>query len=519
MQHVLRFAALLVAILGWPLCAEAADDNTPEYRQADTNFYLKNDVLGADPDAVIVPPDAVTDLGGSFLVTAHRPAPVVYLQQTRDWIEPITPPSMPTSLNIPTDAMQVREPQGDVQVALPSAPADFRSVEKGMTLPNGSVLKTGDNGSVAVLFGGVDSVRLAPDSQAAVQLAVTPGKRDAEVDIRSGIIFSKVGQRFGEKGSYEVHTPFGTASSHGSDFVTAVLPQRVDVWVAGGTVGLASPGGRKTSASVEGNEAFKVLRFPAAPDEATARAESADTLTTILNFIPMANQKLKALSDRTRSGAKLTPNEQAYLGRIRKIPALIKLALVGSPVTPTAPIVPEPAHLPSSQPGAVPLTFISPAPFNSPPPPKVAPKAKSVTLATPAAKPTVKPKIKAVTLEKPAMKAKPVVAKTPKAVKPAQPKPAVVKAAAPKKTNEVKEPVYPRAKPVSAAELAQAEAASAPAPPPKIRVAETSDPNSLGAPLDPYASPIPAAGGTSASALSAKTNSSQVESGSNNTVP
>ena len=153
--------------------------------------------------------------------------------------------------------MQVREPHGNVEVALPTAPANFRSVDSDMTLPNGSVLKTGDNASVAVLFGGVDSVRLAPNSQAAVQMTVVPGHRDAEVDIQDGIVFSKVGQRIGEKESYEVKTPFGTATAHGTDFVTVVLPQRVDVWVAEGTVGLESPIGQTASASGRGQRSVQ----------------------------------------------------------------------------------------------------------------------------------------------------------------------------------------------------------------------------------------------------------------------
>jgi hypothetical protein len=542
MQHVFRFTTVLAfAALAWPLRAEPSADTT-EYKQADTSFYLKSDVLRADPDAVILTPDAVTDIGGSYLVPAHRHARFVYLQQMRDWIEPITPPSMPASLNIPSNAMQVREPQGDVQVALPSAPANFHSIDEGMTLPNGSVLKTGDNGSVAVLFGGVDSVRLAPDSQAAVQMAVAPGRRDAEVDIHSGIVFSKVGQRIGEKESYEVHTPFGTASAHGTDFVTVVLSQRVDVWVAGGTVELVSAADQRQTASVADSGAFKVMRSPAAPDEATSLAESAESLTTILNFIPMANQKLKVLSERTRSGAKLTSTEQAYIGRIRKIPALIKLSAIGAANVPEAPVVPLAPLTPPGPAQRLPSTFQP----TVTPPAAPTPKPKPITLETPAVKnaPTKAAVAKSAAIAAPRHK-KQIVIKTPESE---GTKPAVAKADEREKTKTVvstvtektkpkpsaamaettkpkpsPEKTYPRAKPVSASEMVSSEPPKTAAPA-KPRVPE-SDPNSLGAPLNPYATPIASNSTTGANAAPVNADGTPAKktkpaaSGPNDTVP
>jgi hypothetical protein len=504
MPHVLRRTLALAVAFAGSLCAEPSD-NSPQYRQDDTSYYLKSDVLRAHPDAVIVAPGDVTDLGNMYLVPGrkHR-MNVVYLQQMHDWIEPITPPSLPKSLDIPPNAMQVREPQGNVQVALPGAPADFHSVDRGMTLPNGSVLKTGDDGSVAVLFGGVDSVRLAPDSQAAVQMTVTPGHRDAEVDIQSGIVFSKVGQRVGEKESYAVKTPFGTATAHGTDFVTVVLAQRVDVWVAEGTVGLESPIGQVESAQVEGNGPFKVMRFPAAHDEKEALAESAESLTTILNFIPLANQKLKKLEDRRESGDTLSSNETEYIARIRKIPALIRLALIGAP---SAQVVapPAPVTLPPPRPVVPPLTAISPAPFSAP---KPAPHEKSV--------------VKAPSLKAPAVK----IAES---TKHAPPKPTVAKIAVPSKPKVAKERAYPRAKPLTPAEIAHL---TPPAPvvpivhvtATKPRVAETSDPNSLGAPINPYGNPaaLPAITSKNASTPSSTPSKPAPEpatNASNNTTP
>jgi hypothetical protein len=344
MHLVLRLVLVFAALVVVPICAGAQTQS--EYKQADSSYYLRGELFATDPAAQIIGPEAAMNIGSSYLIATRGQAPqFIYLQQTHDWIEPITPPSEPASLNIEPTAMQVREPQGSVQVALPSAPADFHEVERGMTLPNGSVLRTGDSGSVAVLFGGVDSVRLAPNTQAAVQMNLAAGMRDVEIDIRNGMVFSKVGQRPGEKQAYAVHTPFGIASAHGTDYVTVVYPQRVDVWVAQGVVALDSAGAPVQTTISNGQEPLKVMHFPVPKTAAAAMAESAESLTALLNFIPLANQKLQALAERTRSGAHLTPTEENYVSRIRKVVALIKLANVNAPIaTPTPPPKPMVVH-------------------------------------------------------------------------------------------------------------------------------------------------------------------------------
>ncbi len=135
-----------------------------EYKRADANCYGKGDVARAHPGAVILPQGGYVKTGDSYFFTPKIRAPKeLYVETLADWIEPITPPDMPASLGVAPDAMQIREPQGDVQVALPSAPASFAAVTDGMTVPNGAVLKTGADGTAAVLFGGVDSARLIPE--------------------------------------------------------------------------------------------------------------------------------------------------------------------------------------------------------------------------------------------------------------------------------------------------------------------------------------------------------------------
>jgi biopolymer transport protein ExbD len=353
MQQVTGFS-LLLFLAARPTGARAMEDvphsdvlASAKYQRADANFYGKGDVARAHPTAVIIPQGAYTQAGDSYLFTPKGKAPKsLFAETTSDWIEPITPPDRPASLGVAPDAMQIREPQGDVEVALPSAPANFSPVTSGMTLPNGAVLKTGADGTAAVLFGGVDSARLMPNSEAAVQQTVTAQTRSAEVDLTAGGVFSKVGTQVGVKGEYEVHTPFGNAVAPGGDFVTIIANARTDVWVAQGTVQFNRTDGKTgPAATSDGTGPLKIMRLPAISDPHLSFLADTETLTAVLNFIPLADQKIMALRDKQAAGVTLTANEQAYLTRIKKVPCVIKLALVEPPAPKpvVAPLVTAPA--------------------------------------------------------------------------------------------------------------------------------------------------------------------------------
>jgi biopolymer transport protein ExbD len=331
------------------MSAPAVKPSLAEYKRADTNFYPKGDIVKSHPSATIVLIGGYSQKDGSYFFQPKKKAPKeLYVETLNDWVEPITPPDMPASLGVPPDEMQIREPQGDVQVAMPAAPASFAQATDGMTIPNGAVLKTGTNGTAAVLFGGVDSARLMPDSEAAVQQTVTAQSRSAEVDLTTGGVFSKVGTQEGVQGEYEVHTPFGNAVAHGTDFVTIISGSRTDVWVAQGTVQLEHPDTKIGDAvASDGTGPLKVMRFPGISDPRQSVLADIETMTEILNFIPLANQKIKGLRDKIAAGTTLTDNEQAYLKRIKQVPCLIKLALVPPPAPPPvlaiAPLAPAPS--------------------------------------------------------------------------------------------------------------------------------------------------------------------------------
>jgi biopolymer transport protein ExbD len=334
---LLRFLVIaLIALALGHVAIGAEDIPTPgatkgaQYKRADGKFYAHGDVLKADPAAVILPPTALAQNGEIYTYTPKKKAPkFIYAEVPNDWIEPITPPDM-TPLNIAPDAMQVREPHGDVQVAMPNAPTTFSPAADGEPLPNGAVIKTGDNSTAAILFGGVDSARLMPNSEAAVQQAVASTSRAAEVDLTVGGVFSKVGTQVGVQSDYQVHTPFGTALAAGGDFVTLLTDNRIDLWVSAGAVTLLQPDGKKFgTASGDGKGPLKLIRYPAAGTD--AMSADADSLSTILGFIPMANQKLAALHQKAAANVPLTANEQAYLARIKQVPALIKLEIIKQP--------------------------------------------------------------------------------------------------------------------------------------------------------------------------------------------
>ena len=380
MHYVSRMILCAFLATGMTGGARALEDGSPtpapgaaEYKRADANFYGKGDVLRAHPSAIVLKPGDFTKSGDSYFFTPKKKAPKdLYAETVSDWIEPITPPDMPASLGVPPDAMQIREPQGDVQVALPSAPASFSAAKAGMTLPNGAVLKTGDGGTVAVLFGGVDSARLMPNSEAAVQQTVTASSRLVEVDLTAGGVFSKVGTQVGVTGKYEVHTPSGNATSEGGDFATIIADGRTDVWLAAGTAYLEHSDSKVAEkVTSDGTGPLKVMRYPAITDAHASVIADTETLSMVLNFIPLADQKIKGLRDKQAAGTALTANEEAYLARLKKVPCVVKLALVGAPQPDVQPLAVQAAPVPAPAPVPVPVAP-TPAPEPAPAPAPVA---------------------------------------------------------------------------------------------------------------------------------------------------
>ena len=333
------FSCAAVALLG----LGNAQAKEAEYKAAGPDYYLRASVLKAEPGAVIVDAGGYRKEGDSYFVReSRRPSQEIYVTVMREWLEPITPPSMPASLGIAPDVMQIREPQGDVEVAPPDNPTAFKPATEAMPIENGAVVKTGTDGTAAVLFGGVNSARLTPNSEATVQQGVTPELRMTRVDLKSGVAFSKVGLRPGEKQDYQVHTPFGVAAARGTDFVCVAMPERTDVWVAQGTVQFDQPNGQTVgTVKSSGKGQLQIIRFPVIDDARAAMMATSQTMTEAMNFIPMVNLKVKTLRDQMAQGVKMTPQEKKYLSLMKHVPCLIKLTLVETlpPPAPPKPVI------------------------------------------------------------------------------------------------------------------------------------------------------------------------------------
>ena len=150
--------------------------------------------------------------------------------------------------------------------------------------------------------------------------------------------------------------------------MTIVAADRTDVLVAAGTITYADSTGVKLGeASSNGTGEMKLVRSTAIANAKQALDAEVESLTAALDFVPLANQKTKALRAGQAQGATLTANETAYLGRIRQVPSLMMLDLVPPPAPP--PLAPPPAVEPVPPPLAA-APAPSPVPAKAPEPAK-----------------------------------------------------------------------------------------------------------------------------------------------------
>jgi biopolymer transport protein ExbD len=379
--------ALFVAV---PARSKPPAAKEVEYKRADSNFYFSRDVKAADPDAVILPETSFRQQDDSYFYLPRRKAPhEIYVKEMVDWLEPVTPPSMPLTpegLGIAPDAMQIREPQGDVTVALPDNPSNFFPATNRMIVPDGAIVKTGEDGTAAVLLGGVNSLRLAPNSQASVEQTVTPDLRSTRVDLKAGAAFSKVGLRPGAAQDYEVRTEAGTVKVKGTDFLTVVGVDHTNVFLVQGVVEFDGPDGKRMAlAKSNGTGEPQIIQ-----SELAARGGKGPPppvigeATMAFDFIPTINVKVKALREKEAAGTTLTPEEKQYLSLLRRVPVLIKLSRVEPPPAPAL----QPAAVVAPAPSVKPVVAAVPQTAPTSPAPKkemVKKEAVAETVATPPA--------------------------------------------------------------------------------------------------------------------------------------
>ena len=163
------------------------------------------------------------------------------------WAEPVTAGGK----NVPevgSHEMKLLAVHGDVSVTSPDG-----HKEKGVSgevVPSGATVDTAASSSAAVLMGGVNSIRLVPNSNVAVSQNVQGSVRHTMIDLKQGAVFSRVGRESGGTQDYEVRTPEGVAAARGTEFLDGLIHVMVDgtsheihvVFVNKGTVALSIDG-------------------------------------------------------------------------------------------------------------------------------------------------------------------------------------------------------------------------------------------------------------------------------------
>lgn len=305
-------------------------------RVNNNEVWLEEDVRALFPDAVIVREGQYKQQGGEFVVETSAVLPdKVFIESSGDWIEPVTPPPSVGKITIASDELKVVEVAGQVEVSDPGNPTIFRPAQEDSIILSGSTVKTGVDGTAAVFMGGVNSVRIAPGAETLINQKVEGAKRESLIDLKLGTVFSKVGRKPGEIQEFRVKGPSGVAAAKGTDFVTVQLPDRMDVWVAEGVVELLKPDGGvvgQVSAALDGG--LKIIRSPVASSQEATAAANRQTMGAAIHFVSQVNLKTAALNERAKKGDTLSPEDQAYLKRLRRVTWLVEAKRVLPPTIP-----------------------------------------------------------------------------------------------------------------------------------------------------------------------------------------
>jgi hypothetical protein len=151
------------------------------------------------------------------------------------WSEPVTGPNG-VAPRVGLNQMKLVELQGTATVHTPGG--GFEDATEGLIIPSGSVVTTGPDSSVAVFMGGINSVRLLPDSEVGITHHMEGSVRYTVIDLHRGTAFSRIGRRDGETQHYEVTTPEGSALAKGTEIANCNLNGHFYTFIVKGTVGL-----------------------------------------------------------------------------------------------------------------------------------------------------------------------------------------------------------------------------------------------------------------------------------------
>jgi hypothetical protein len=160
-------------------------------------------------------------------------------QHTLYWAEPVTSPSGARP-EVASNQMKLIELKGSVSVTPPGG-ASLDATD-GMLVPSGSTIRTSDGSAVALFMGGVNSIRLMPDTEIQVTQQVTGSMRKTIVALREGTIFNRVGHQKGEAQNYQVESPEGVAIAKGTEFADSIAGSHHYVFVVKGVVAMLMNG-------------------------------------------------------------------------------------------------------------------------------------------------------------------------------------------------------------------------------------------------------------------------------------
>jgi hypothetical protein len=307
---------------------------------------LEDDVKTLFPGAPILRQDQYVDKGSTVeLLSGSSSHPeFIWIERSGDWIEPANAIQKSRRLEVNPTEMKLTELDGVVDVTL----ADGSSMKgtEGMVVPEGATLRTSTSGTAAVILGGVSSVRLIGGTEVSVSQQVGEGNlRNTTINLTKGGVFSRVGQRLSETQSFKVKTPFGIAAAKGTDYVTIALPQRMDVWIAQGTVQVEDNKGTIVGTVSGEPGAVKILRSPVLTEPSEVAEANSLTMGAAVDVIPGLNKKLAAI--RLADPALLTPDEKAFLAQVRTFKWLVKAKKVETETPASDNLSPTNNQLPS----------------------------------------------------------------------------------------------------------------------------------------------------------------------------
>ena len=154
-------------------------------------------------------------------------------QHSLFWAEPITPPSG-IAPKVGLNEMKLVEVQGSVTVTAPGGGSE--KAQDDTIVPTGSTISTSGGSSAALFMGGINSIRLLPDSEVKVTQEFSGSLRKTVVYLNEGTVFSRVGHRDGETQKYAVETPEGAATAKGTEFADSRANGHHYVFVVKGIV-------------------------------------------------------------------------------------------------------------------------------------------------------------------------------------------------------------------------------------------------------------------------------------------